>query len=93
YILFRGGDIRFMRSMPMNARIDIVVADPAKPFVFNLYRYRDQLVAGSLRFSPDGGIRVLMPSFDTLAAAKAAKATAIAKAGKPALQLAKRTAP
>ena len=59
----------------------------------SLYRYRDQLVAGSLRFSPDGGIRVLMPSFDTLAAAKAAKATAIAKAGKPALQLAKRTAP
>ncbi|HJV96814.1 MAG TPA: hypothetical protein VJ608_12290, partial [Albitalea sp.] len=34
YILFRGGDIRFLRSMPMNARIDIVVADPAKPFVF-----------------------------------------------------------
>ena len=83
YILFRGGDIRFMRSMPMNARIDIVVADPAKPFVFNLYRYRDQLVAGSLRFSPDGGIRVLMPSFDTLTA----------KAAKPAVQLAKRTAP
>ncbi|MCO5412426.1 hypothetical protein [Ralstonia mojiangensis] len=93
YILFRGGDIRFMRSMPMNARIDIVVADPAKPFVFNLYRYRDQLVAGSLRFSPDGGIRVLMPSFDSIAAAKPAKATAVAKAGKPALQLAKRTAP
>ncbi len=84
YILFRGGDIRFMRSMPMNARIDIVVADPAKPFVFNLYRYRDQLVAGSLRFSPDGGIRVLMPSFDTLTAAKTAK---------PTVQLAKRTAP
>ena len=93
YILFRGGDIRFMRSMPMNARIDIVVADPAKPFVFNLYRYRNQLVAGSLRFSPDGGIRVLMPSFDTLAAAKTAKATAVAKTSKPALQLAKRTAP
>ncbi|WP_426395571.1 hypothetical protein ACN9M1_15080 [Ralstonia sp. R-29] len=84
YILFRGGDIRFMRSMPMNARIDIVVADPARPFVFNLYRYRDQLVAGSLRFSPDGGIRVLMPSFNTLTAVKTAKPTA---------QLAKRTAP
>jgi len=92
YILFRGGDIRFMRSMPMNARIDIVVADPAKPFVFNLYRYRDQLVAGSLRFSPDGGIRVLMPSFDTLAAARPTKLAAKPVA-KPALQLAKRTAP
>jgi hypothetical protein len=76
--------------MPMNARIDIVVADPAKPFVFNLYRYRDQLVAGSLRFSPDGGIRVLMPSFDTLTAAQVAKA---AKATKPVVQVAKRTAP
>lgn len=87
YILFRGGDIRFLRSMPMNARIDIVVADPTKPFVFNLYRYRDQLVAGSLRFSPDGSIRVLMPSFDTLIAARPANAA------KPAVQLAKRTAP
>lgn len=93
YILFRGGDIRFLRSMPMNARIDIVVADPAKPFVFNLYRYRDQLVAGSLRFSPDGSIRVLMPSFDTLSAARAAKATPVNNVAKPALQLAKRTAP
>ena len=83
YILFRGGDIRFMRSMPMNARIDIVVADPARPFVFNLYRYRDQLVAGSLRFSPDGGTRVLMPSFDTLSAARP---------GKTPPQLARRTA-
>ncbi|MCO5400681.1 hypothetical protein [Ralstonia soli] len=90
YILFRGGDIRFMRSMPMNARIDIVVADPAKPFVFNLYRYRDQLVAGSLRFSPDGSIRVLMPSFAALDTGQAAKMT---KAAKAALQLAKRTAP
>lgn len=93
YILFRGGDIRFLRSMPMNARIDIVVADPAKPFVFNLYHYRDQLVAGSLRFSPDGGIRVLMPSFDALASAPAAKAVKVTKVAKPALQLAKRTAP
>ncbi|MFP3890748.1 hypothetical protein [uncultured Ralstonia sp.] len=83
YILFRGGDIRFMRSMPMNARIDIVVADPSQPFMFNLYRYREQLSAGSLRFSTDGGIRVLMPSFDTLAA-RPAKTT---------VQLAKRTAP
>ncbi len=86
FILFRGGDIRFMRAMPMNTRIDIVVADPARPFVFNLYRYRDQLVAGSLRFSPDGGIRVAMPSFDTLAAPPEARTQ------KP-LQLAKRTAP
>ena len=99
YILFRGGDIRFLRSMPMNARIDIVVADPAKPFVFNLYRYRDQLVAGSLRFSTDGSIRVLMPSFDMLAAAKLAKpatklaAKPVGTLAKPALQLARRTAP
>lgn len=87
YILFRGGDIRFMRSMPMNARIDIVVADPARPFVFNLYRYRDQLVAGSLRFSPDGGIRVRMPSFGTLAAGQTPKTA------RPAVHLARRTAP
>ncbi len=86
FILFRGGDIRFMRSMPMNTRIDIVVADPARPFVFNLYHYRDQLVAGSLRFSPDGGIRVAMPSFDTLAALPAARA-------RNPLQFAKRATP
>ena len=39
----------------------------------------------------DGGIRVLMPSFDTLAVARAGKPTV--GSAKPVMQLAKRTAP
>ncbi|MDO3508308.1 hypothetical protein [Ralstonia pseudosolanacearum] len=59
FILFRGGDVRFMRSMPMNTRIDIVVADPARPFVFNLYHYRREAAArGITRMDADGTLRV-----------------------------------
>ncbi|ANH31608.1 hypothetical protein A3768_0428 [Ralstonia solanacearum] len=59
FILFRGGDVRFMRSMPMNTRIDIVVADPARPFAFNLYHYRREAAArGITRMDADGTLRV-----------------------------------
>ncbi|ESS50210.1 hypothetical protein L665_01125 [Ralstonia solanacearum SD54] len=48
-----------MRSMPMNTRIDIVVADPARPFVFNLYHYRREAAArGITRMDADGTLRV-----------------------------------
>ncbi|KAB0642647.1 hypothetical protein [Burkholderia latens] len=62
----RGGDVKFMRSMPMNADILIGPADPAKRdqnFVFDLYHYRDQVSAGYFNFDESGAMAIRMPSY------------------------------
>ncbi|CAM2167467.1 Lipoprotein [Burkholderia latens] len=62
----RGGDVKFMRSMPMNADILIGPADPAKRgqnFVFDLYHYRDQVSAGYFNFDENGAMAIRMPSY------------------------------
>jgi hypothetical protein len=73
YIRFLGGDVKFLRTMPMNTDISLVPAQANKPFVFDLYRYREQVAAGYLQFEQSGAIRVAMPSYATLTAAKGAK--------------------
>lgn len=62
----RGGDVKFMRSMPMNADILISPVDPAKRdqnFVFDLYHYRDQVSAGYFNFDESGAMAIRMPSY------------------------------
>ncbi|AFQ48367.1 hypothetical protein [Burkholderia cepacia] len=62
----RGGDVKFMRSMPMNADILIGPVDPAKRdqnFVFDLYHYRDQVSAGYFNFDERGAMAIRMPSY------------------------------
>ncbi|KVD01103.1 hypothetical protein WI78_09585 [Burkholderia ubonensis] len=62
----RGGDVKFMRSMPMNADILISPVDPAKPgrnFVFDLYHYREQVCAGYFNFDERGAMAIRMPSY------------------------------
>lgn len=62
----RGGDVKFMRSMPMNADILIGPVDPAKrdpTFVFDLYHYRDQVSAGYFNFDESGAMAIRMPSY------------------------------
>lgn len=68
-MVIRGGDVKFMRSMPMNIDLTILPADPSAPFVLDLYRYREQMAAGTLNFSENGALTVRMPSATTLAAA------------------------
>lgn len=69
-IYLRGGDVKFMRAMPMNA--DIVIYPPRESapddaFVFDMYHYRDQLVAGYFNFEPSGALSILMPSYSQVA--------------------------
>ncbi|MGY4212671.1 hypothetical protein ACVK00_006090 [Burkholderia sp. PvR073] len=62
----RGGDVKFMRSMPMNADILISPVDPTKRdqnFVFDLYHYRDQVSAGYFNFDESGAMAIRMPSY------------------------------
>ncbi|WP_322026177.1 hypothetical protein [Burkholderia sp. BCC1977] len=65
-MVIRGGDVKFMRSMPMNADILIGPVDSTKRdqnFVFDLYHYRDQVSAGYFNFDENGAMAIRMPSY------------------------------
>jgi hypothetical protein len=47
-MLVEGGDVKFMRSMPMNIDMALTPLDPNAPFVLDLYHYREQMAAGYL---------------------------------------------
>jgi hypothetical protein len=62
YMYYRGGHLHFSRKLLMSdADMQVIDADPATPFDFNLARYMVQLKAGYSRTIGDGGLWVLMP--------------------------------
>ena len=70
-MLVQGGDVKFMRSMPMNIDMALTPIDNATPFVLDLYHYRDQMAAGYFTFDEAGALDVHLPSYPTLASASA----------------------
>jgi hypothetical protein len=68
-MLVEGGDVKFMRSMPMNIDMALTPVDAKAPFVLDLYHYREQMAAGYFTFDEAGALDVHLPSFDTLAGA------------------------
>ena len=66
FIWFRGGQIRFGRLTMANADLQLIDADPSDPFDFYPEKYRDQLVAGYSRNTPDGALRTTMPDFNDI---------------------------
>ncbi|RDK01414.1 hypothetical protein DLM46_18665 [Paraburkholderia lacunae] len=68
-MLVQGGDVKFMRSMPMNIDMALTPIDANAPFVLDLYHYRDQMSAGYFTFNEAGALDVHLPSYTTLASA------------------------
>jgi hypothetical protein len=68
-MLVQGGDVKFMRSMPMNIDMALTPIDGNAPFVLDLYHYRDQMAAGYFTFDETGALDVRLPSYPTLASA------------------------
>lgn len=66
-MLVQGGDVKFMRSMPMNIDMALTPLDTNAPFVLDLYHYRDQMAAGYFTFDEAGALDVHLPSYPTLA--------------------------
>jgi hypothetical protein len=56
YILIKGGDVKFMKAMPTDARVQVMSESGDADLDFNLYGYRDQLSAGHLELEEDGAI-------------------------------------
>ncbi|HEX7933866.1 MAG TPA: hypothetical protein VF573_12435 [Paraburkholderia sp.] len=68
-MLVEGGDVKFMRSMPMNIDMALAPIDMSAPFVLDLYHYREQMAAGYFTFDEKGALDVHLPSYATLASA------------------------
>jgi len=68
-MLVQGGDVKFMRSMPMNIDMALTPIDRSAPFVLDLYHYREQMAAGYFTFDEAGALDVHLPSYATLASA------------------------
>lgn len=64
YMYFRGGTVRFGKLFMVDADMEVVDADPADAFEFNLREYARQLIAGYSRTRADQGLEVLMPDAD-----------------------------
>ena len=68
-MLVQGGDVKFMRAMPMNIDMALTPIDNQAPFVLDLYHYREQMAAGYFTFDEAGALDVHLPSYTTLASA------------------------
>lgn len=66
-MLLQGGDVKFMRSMPMNIDMALTPIDAGAPFVLDLYHYREQMAAGYFTFDEAGALDVHLPSFTAVA--------------------------
>lgn len=62
FMMVRGGDVKFLRTMPLNAFVQIDSIEPGKKLDFCLYRYRDQLARGYLSLSKCGEINAHFPT-------------------------------
>ncbi len=69
YLYFRGGALRFGKLTMHDADLEMRDGD-ADRFHFYLARYARQLVAGTARVRPNGGLLVTVPDFDRLAKPK-----------------------
>ena len=66
YMAYRGARLRFGKLTMSDADMILIDMDPKDPFDFFLDHYKDQLVAGYSKTTPENGLRVYMPDFNKL---------------------------
>jgi len=67
YMYYRGGRLHFGRKLLMtDADMQVIDADPATPFDFDIDRYMVQLINGYSRSTERAGLWVLMPDLNRL---------------------------
>ncbi len=66
YIQFEGGTVRALRLTMADADLTLVDADPADPFDFAIDHYKEQLVAGYTKMTPQGGFCAHVPDYDKI---------------------------
>jgi hypothetical protein len=66
YMAYRGAQLRFGKLTMSDTDMILIDMDPKDPFDFYLDHYRDQLVAGYTKMTPEFGLRVFMRDFHKL---------------------------
>jgi len=66
YMAYRGAQLRFGKLTMTDTDMILIDMDPKDPFDFYLDHYRDQLVAGYTKITPEFGLRVFMRDFHKL---------------------------
>ena len=66
YMAYRGAQLRFGKLTMTDTDMILIDMDPKDPFDFYLDHYRDQLVAGYTKMTPEFGLRVFMRDFHKL---------------------------
>jgi len=61
---YRGAQLRFGKLTMSDADLVLIDMDPQDPFDFFLEHYKEQLVAGYTKTTPDFGLRVFMRDFN-----------------------------
>jgi len=64
YLWMQSGDPRLFGIVVVNAGVQVVAEDTSKPLRFNLYDYRKQVAAGTLKMAKNGNIIATVPSSD-----------------------------
>jgi hypothetical protein len=66
YMAFRGGRLRFGKITMENSDLSLFDLDPADPLDWFQDRYKDQLVSGYSKITPDFGLRTYVKDFAKL---------------------------
>lgn len=69
YMAFRGGHLRFGKLTMENSDLSLFDLDPADPLDWFQDRYKDQLVSGYSKITPDFGLRTYVRDFAKLSRA------------------------
>ncbi len=73
YMAYRGAQLRFGKLTMSDTDMVLIDMDPQDPFDFYLDHYKEQLVAGYTKTTPEFGLRVYMRDFDKLQNRKRSK--------------------
>ncbi len=73
FMYYRGGTLRFGKLTMVDTDLLLIDDDPRDPFDFSPAQYKDQLVAGYSKISPDGGLVTHMPDLSDIAKRRAAR--------------------
>ena len=73
FMYYRGGTLRFGKLTMIDADLMLVDEDPSDPFDFSPAQYKDQLVAGYSKNTPDNGLVTRMPDLSDIAKRRAAR--------------------
>ena len=82
FMAYRGGVLRFGKLTMNDTDLTLIDEDSRDPFDFYLDHYRDQLVAGYTKTTPQFGLRVYMVDFNKLHKSKSAQQSNNATTGR-----------